>query len=63
MNWSCMVSPTHSDTEIKSAPVIANAVAIVGTHGGTVAGSVFFLGDQNAAVFVSLSLHHNNVYG
>eukprot|EP00435_Cladocopium_sp_Y103_P029542 s2313_g7.t1 len=38
MHWSCMVSPTHSDTEIKSAPVIANAVAIVGTHGGTVAG-------------------------
>jgi hypothetical protein len=42
MHWSCLVSPTHSDTEIKSAPVVANAVAIVGTHGGTVAGGGVF---------------------
>lgn len=35
--WSSMVSPV-GDTEIKSAPVIVGAVAMVGTHAGTVAG-------------------------
>ena len=62
MHWSCVVSPTHSDTEIKSAPVVTNAVAIVGTHGGTVAGGGVFWGSKRC-MFVSLSLkprvHHH----
>ena len=39
--WSTrLVSENDNDREIKSAPVVAKGVVIVGTHAGTVAGQV-----------------------
>lgn len=39
--WSTrLVSENQNDREIKSAPVVAKNVVIVGTHAGTVAGQV-----------------------
>lgn len=36
--WSCRVSPSDRDLEIKGAPVVVDDVVIVGTHGGSVVG-------------------------
>jgi len=49
--WSTrLVSENQNDREIKSAPVVAKNVVIVGTHAGTVAGQVQlndgYIGDQ-----------------
>ena len=39
--WSTrLISENENDREIKSAPVVAKGVVIVGTHAGTVAGQV-----------------------